>query len=163
MSAPFFAPFNFQPASYQQGTTGTYTVPAGKYARVTINASMGHTLALTNASAGGVWTLKFLSTNSTNDSFDIWLYSGQTLALAAANSNGTLTVTASGSIVNDADGEINSTAGVSVTVDSVAWRNIQCYSSALATCTVVSTGTATATLTAASSFGWAAQEFNQIT
>jgi hypothetical protein len=162
MSAPFFAPFNFQPASYQQGTTGTYTVPAGKYARVTISTSLGHTLSLTNAGTGGVWTLRFLSTNSTNESFDIWLYSGQTLVLAAANSNGALTVTGTG-IVNDADGEINSTAGVSVTVDSIAWRTIQCYSSALAICTNVTAGTATATLTAASSFGWVAQEFNQIT
>ena len=36
MAAAFMIPFNFQSSSDEQGTTGTYTVPSGKYARVTI-------------------------------------------------------------------------------------------------------------------------------
>lgn len=37
MSAPYIIPFNFQPVSTVASSSGTYTVPAGKYARVTIS------------------------------------------------------------------------------------------------------------------------------
>lgn len=36
MSAPYIIPFNFQPVSTVASSSGTYTVPAGKYAKVTI-------------------------------------------------------------------------------------------------------------------------------
>lgn len=37
MSAPYIIPFNFEPASTVASSSGTYTVPAGKYARLTIS------------------------------------------------------------------------------------------------------------------------------
>ena len=37
MSAPYIIPFNFQPVSTVASSSGTYTVPAGKYARVTMS------------------------------------------------------------------------------------------------------------------------------
>jgi hypothetical protein len=37
MSAPYIIPFNHQPVTTGVSTSGTYTVPAGKYARVKLN------------------------------------------------------------------------------------------------------------------------------
>ena len=50
MTAPFVIPFNFQPESVSV-ETGSYTVPAGKYARVTVNLEGSATFTIGGATA----------------------------------------------------------------------------------------------------------------
>ena len=50
MSAPFFLPFNFQPSSVAV-KTGSYTIPAGKYARVTATIEGAGTFTINAVSA----------------------------------------------------------------------------------------------------------------
>jgi hypothetical protein len=72
MAAPFFVPFNFQPISIQRGS-GTYTVPAGKYARVTINLSVFCTPGILNPGT-------FFNAGNQSENADIFLKSGDSLA-----------------------------------------------------------------------------------
>jgi hypothetical protein len=161
MPAKFIIPFNNEPVSTQQGTTATYTVPAGKYARVTISASIGHSLSMTDATSGGAWATPATSINSVNETFEIWLYADQTLVLAASNTDAS--VSSNGTAITSAGGDMNAVGGVNITISSTLWRTIRCYSSAVVSCTTVSTGSATASLSTVSNFGWFAEEFNKLT
>lgn len=52
MSAPYIVPFNFQPVAISVKTT-SYTIPAGKYARVVVNLEGSATFTI-----GGVTALR---------------------------------------------------------------------------------------------------------
>jgi hypothetical protein len=50
MSAPFIVPFNFQPDSVSV-ITSSYTIPAGKYARVVVNLEGSATVTINGTTA----------------------------------------------------------------------------------------------------------------
>ena len=65
MSAPFFLPFNFQPSSVAV-KTGSYTIPAGKYARVTVEVDSGGIFTIDAVSA--LTSAAFVNVDSTSGS-----------------------------------------------------------------------------------------------
>jgi hypothetical protein len=86
MSAPFFIPFNNKPASVGSGTS--YTVPAGKYARVTYNMAVN---------ARGVLTLgvpEIVTNISSSDSLNgvIWLNPGDAITAIKTAATGTTSI-----------------------------------------------------------------------
>lgn len=97
MGSPIVVPFNNQPVSTQKGT-GTYTCPAGKYARVQISVSGTARTLVTgsrpNAASQGDLDL---TCDSFNESFDIWVGPGDTISASLSNPSGSTNV-AAGSI-----------------------------------------------------------------
>lgn len=85
MGAPIVVPFNNQPISTQKGT-GTYTCPAGKYARVTVSVS-GR--AYVSALAGGASMQDMaISSGQFSESFDIWVSPGDTVSGTLSGASG---------------------------------------------------------------------------
>lgn len=172
MSAPLYIPsssvsFNGNPVSSSRGTTASYTVPAGKYALVTI--VIAHSLFPTSsitANQGRIPTVSAQGIFGTagNTSFNVWMKAGEIINLATTNTNGTATVT--GSVNGVVSSSVNATATMStaITVNSVLWRNIVSkgtYSSvvSIATLAQFETCSITLTMTCESSSGWWAQEY----
>jgi len=84
MSAPFIIPFNMQPVSHQTGT-GTYTCPAGKYAKVTVFIRGTATGVIGNGGAVDYLDMPIITSDSFNSVFDVWVKSGDTIAATLTN------------------------------------------------------------------------------
>lgn len=63
MSSPFVIPFNFQPASVSV-QSGSYSIPAGNYARVTVNIDGTGTFTIGGTTALSSTEISVLSTTS---------------------------------------------------------------------------------------------------
>jgi hypothetical protein len=68
MSAPFIIPFNFQPVSVSV-KTGSYTIPAGNYARVLVECDSGGTFTIDTVTA--VTTAAFVNIDLAAGSADL--------------------------------------------------------------------------------------------
>jgi hypothetical protein len=152
MASPIILPFNNQPVSTQKGT-GTYTCPAGKYARVTVNVRARATASLTAAASLNATTPGTHETNVANESFDIWVGPGDTVSATLSNASGTQAVGSNISLATR-------TAATTVTVNhnAAAIGIIE----AVASCQVSTGagGSATLTSSGSSSFHFFAQEYN---
>jgi len=87
MGSPMIIPFNFQPVNTVVGTTASYTVPAGKYAKVSITASASSRLAPGSGSSSQ-YSINTLSASSNSDTKDIMLKSGDVLTSSLTNASG---------------------------------------------------------------------------
>lgn len=149
MSAPFFVPFNFQPTSIQRGS-GTYTVPAGKYARVTISVT-GEAYGIISAPYPSE---NVVSNGSFCESVDIFLKSGDVLTVSQSNASatGSTAPTSSATAITTVNLSINSTIFAVFTCRGYAYS-----------VTSGSPNNATSSVSGSSSVNWIAQEFNEIT
>lgn len=160
MAAPFLIPWNRDPASTQKGTTATYTVPAGKYARVEITYSLSATLASSNLDNTVTSTVVCPSISSNCGRIEYWLSAGQTLVLAASNTTGTVSASGAGSAVF---GAATSVASFTITIDGALHNTIASRSGVFANAKVSSGGgTGSITLTPTTNFAWNAEEFAKI-
>lgn len=85
-----FIPFNHQPVSVGR-STGTYTVPSGKYARVTVSAYVS---ARTSAnSSGSGFTISSYNTHGDthNEVFHYWLSAGDSITFSGSSASGNAT------------------------------------------------------------------------
>lgn len=159
MSAPFFVPFNFQPVSHQRGTTGTYTCPAGKYARVTVLFTCGFSFDMGNPNSTSPHPPVAISTSNQSSSFDIWLKSGDTLTLAVSNTNPSQTwingVTYYLSLDALSELTVTHTSGVVGILNASANMYVGV--------TTGGTPAGAASITCNPDFSWFAQEFNELT
>lgn len=106
MAGKYVIPFDNNPVNVATGYSGTYTVPSGKYARVTIsiNASVAFvgysvgTYGILTASTGGASS----SCGCVSTSFDVWLNAGDTVtaSLQPSPPNTTIASTTSASDVH---------------------------------------------------------------
>jgi hypothetical protein len=173
MSAPLYIPssptasFNNNPTSSARGTTASYTVPAGKYARVSISISHSY---YTSTSFGGNTVQIPTTSNSVFggtgivSAFDVWMKAGEILTLANTNTNGTATIT--GSTSNSVLASLSAIANTitAITVNGSLWRNITSRASyscvaSYPTLGTFQTSSMTITTTCDSTLGWWAQEY----
>jgi len=150
MSADLFNPFNHQPISTQRGS-GTYTCPAGKYARVVITLA-GYALGIPGTAT--VNPIHIAATSSSfNETVDIWVKAGDviTFSLVAAGSS-------TGAV---AAGSVNGTSTASALYNGTSFAKF--IAGAAATHAVQSAGTSTSDVTGASEVNWYAAEYNVLT
>lgn len=83
MPAPFIVPFNFCPDSVSVKTS-SYTIPAGKFARLVVNLIGTSTFTI-----GGVTALQGTSTTVINSSANLYRASGTPTTLSASVPPGT--------------------------------------------------------------------------
>lgn len=138
MSAPFFVPFNFQPISIQRGS-GTYTVPAGKYARVSVNLSVFCT-------PGFVSPTVMVNPGVKSENVDIFLKSGDSLTFTQTLSAASVNPSTAGNLVNTLSANINGSP-------FLLCRMVTYYQQS----------TGIADINRGSDSLWLAQEFNEIT
>jgi len=81
MASTYFIPFNHEPVSIGTGTT-SYTVPTGKYARVSISVSGVATTYSTTASQTYAVSTNF------NETLELWLRPGAVVAVTLTNATG---------------------------------------------------------------------------
>lgn len=169
MTSRVIIPFNFAPVSSSRGTTGSYTVPSGKYARITITVS--HSFYPSTGFVGvlGVTTsAESCHGDGFQGSFDIWMKSGEVLSLSNTNTNGSAAISSNGGAVGRA--ALNALANISsgITVNSVLWRNIISRASFSLVATVPQAGfyetnSLSIYMNCESSVSWWAEEYNAIT
>jgi hypothetical protein len=87
MANAFFVPFNFQPVNTGAGNeSSTYTVPAGKYARVTVTlcvSAYAGSQSVINNSNDHIDS----NSNSNSTSFEIFMNEGEALTFSASPAN----------------------------------------------------------------------------
>lgn len=99
MASPIFNPFSFNPANTGRAS-GSYTVPAGKYAYVVIHIMVEANVSQANGSVpiGTVGNGGFGVTSEANsDVIQLWLDEGDAITSSGSNASGTATVTGAGS------------------------------------------------------------------
>jgi len=112
MSAPFFLPFNFQPVSVSV-KTGSYTIPAGKYARVTVEVDSGGIFTINTINA--CTSAGFIAIDQANASLAALSYSVPTDYRGSAAFSSTLTDTYS--IAGNSTININTNSSSPVGID----------------------------------------------
>lgn len=157
MSSPLVVPFNFQTASFATGTTGTYTVPAGKYSLVLVTYSLCFTVAM--ASTATNEATSSMGGSPLNGSFQLWMKAGDTLTLAASNTTGSASssISSNRALIN-----ATGTAGLTYQVNGNTPGLINTKQSASIFLVTNAPQTTSITITPSASFTWNAQEFNQI-
>jgi hypothetical protein len=113
MTVPLFVPFINKPDVTGQipvGITTAYTVPAGKYARVTVNLSCSSIFSLSGNPAALTQINPSVSSNSL--SFSIWLKAGDVITVSNSAPSSSQTISA------------NLSATVSVATTATATYNI---------------------------------------
>jgi len=150
MSADLFNPFNHQPISTQRGS-GTYTCPAGKYARIVITLA-GYALGIP-----GTYTAQPIHIAATSSSFnetvDVWVKAGDVITFSL--------VTASGSTGAVAEGSMSGASTASALYNGTVFAKFM--AGAVATHAVQTSGTATSVLNGGSEVNWYAAEYNVLT
>ena len=165
MSAPFLIPFNFQPINTVVGSSGTYTVPANKYAYATV--TLNSTIGLLSFTSTGIVSpsrqINALTINNGSKVFGIYLKAGDVLSFDQLSASGFN----SGNIVNSQmpyNIMINTTAARRALVNS----NLACsavasltfdgtYSGSISSVGVIDQGVSTTT-----SFSFIISEYNVI-
>lgn len=89
MSAPFIIPFNFQPVN-TGASSSTYTVPLGKYARITATLTTTAYPSSLDLVTGQVY---HSVGNSNTTTFSIWLKSGDAVSVSNTAASRTSSVT----------------------------------------------------------------------
>lgn len=166
MSAPFIVPFNFAPVSTAKGTTGSYTVPAGKYAlvNISIDHAFYHSTSFTVSFAG--LSSALVSLGNRSESFSLWLKAGDVLTLANTNTNASATISRNGFGAVDLNVSLQASSVTSITIGGSLWKNSTSRGSLTGFSSYTTGGggdTTTFSVTCESSLGWYAQEYNQIT
>jgi len=114
MTVPLFVPFINKPDVTGQipvGLTTAYTVPAGRYARVTVNLSCSSAFSASgNINTSGNNVNPTISSNAS--SFTIWLKAGDVITVSNSSPTSQQTIPA------------NATASVSVSATATATYNI---------------------------------------
>lgn len=114
-------PFNFQPVNTGVVANGSYTVPAGKYARVmatlSVKSYMGPLVQVSGSVDGG--------NGEDSVSIELWLKSGDIVSVS--NSAGSATATASGNI-NQASNFANAISTANLLVNGVVVSSVTCAS-----------------------------------
>jgi hypothetical protein len=82
MSAPYIIPFNFQPVNTGISNS-TYTVPAGKYARVVVNLSASARIFNTSLVATGGEAIA-VSNNTQSLSVEVWARAGEAFSASTS-------------------------------------------------------------------------------
>lgn len=146
-----YIPPTMEPVSSQQGN-GTFTCPAGKFARVRVQCSGSAygVPGMPSTATGG--DLAVSTADSFNVSFDVWCKAGDTIAgsatAASANTGATARGTCSGS----------STVGVTKNSNTIA--SFACHAVAGHS---VGSGTPTSTVSGTAQFYWSSEEFYILT
>lgn len=171
MSAPYIIPFNHQPVA-----TGiqenSYTVPSGKYARVTIPICLVAYCVGDNLNAGpGTANLTSISTfsDSKNERFEIWLKAGDqiTTETILASGNATYSFSWTGATSgNRTDNSVGTTYS-NIRINSVLLAQYLAVAQASVSITFneASSGSASGTYASFSGSGTAKifyEEYNQI-
>lgn len=160
MASRLIVPFDNDPINVVRGTTALYTVPAGRFAKITLQYDASFALSRSGGITTNVWNGNpafGVSPNAGEISF--WLTSAQTMQLAAANTTGTGTVpTGTDTILN-----INAIAGFTITIGGVLWKSVQSRAFLVGPHQSNNIGNITFTLTPTVNFGFIAQEYNKIT
>jgi hypothetical protein len=102
MPAPFIIPFNNQPVNTGV-TAASYTVPAGKYARVIVSIGLTATFSnggsLTNIGSTTSGSTNYgVNTGHFNDKIELWLKAGDVLAFTTSLASGTISTVAGATI-----------------------------------------------------------------
>lgn len=141
MSAPYIIPFNQQPVNTGAGSS-TYTVPSGKYARLTYNLYAVATVTCSIATNSPVNL-----SNSDNLSGSVWLKAGDAITVGTSVPSGTS----------------GSGAGISGSASASILLNATTFAQAIAG--ISSSGVTAATLTLGGSTGslFMYEEYNAIT
>jgi hypothetical protein len=158
MSAPFFVPFNFQPASTAKGT-GTYTCPAGKYALVTISVS-GSAYPNSTLTEHALAASSSQGSESFNETLNIWVRSGETVS--ASLSNASATQSSSGIFTGWLRALSQTTATINHSSSPIAVFRATGYQDAYDS-NSTSGNNVTVSVAGNSSFHYYAQEFNELT
>ena len=134
---PLQYPFNFHPVNTGRGTqASSYTVPAGKYARVIITLSV--TAYFTNASSGGsAADVLSHSDGSETVSFETYMTAGEQLTFSATAASASDTV--GSGLFNVNDGSV-----VTALIDGSSMAAAKCRAGAFG---YLGTGTHNLTLT----------------
>ncbi len=93
MSAIISIPFNHQPVNTGAGS-GTYTVPAGKYARLTFNCVAEAYLTLSNSTGLNLTNGNSAESNVSNGT--VYLKSGDIISTSTSGASGSYTRTTAG-------------------------------------------------------------------
>lgn len=91
MSAPYIIPFNFQPVNTGASTSG-YTVPAGKYARVTISLQTEISVSTTANPSGAPSTDSLFTTGQDSSIATFWLKTGDVVSMTSTSGSGSITI-----------------------------------------------------------------------
>jgi len=149
MSADLFNPFNHQPISTQRGS-GTYTCPAGKYARVVITLS-GYALGAPGVAA----TDMSIAANSSSfsEAVDIWVKAGDVITFNIGVASATTGAVAAGSTsgVSAAEAIYNGTIFAKFIVGASAAHAVN------------GATTTTSSISGAVEVNWYAAEYNVLT
>jgi hypothetical protein len=139
MASPYIIPFNHQPVSSAAISGGSYTCPAGKYARVVLTLS---------ASARGTCNTLSVISNSTTSGLsstqEFWLRAGQTITTSTTIASGSATPSSNtSSLLLSSDSIASATIGGVQVAKIMAPATIQ-VTSAVASTTLTMTGAASA-------------------
>ena len=131
MSAPYIIPFNHQPI-LTGASSSTYTVPSGKYARVTATLTCAAWVSARSAVNGSTGYSEGASSQSTT--ITIWLKAADAITVSNTNASGT---SASSSLVTSV-----STASILVNAATVSSISTPVSATATAGNTVTLSGSA---------------------
>jgi len=144
----FFVPFDNNPTSHDEETT-TYTVPAGKYAKVTVNISISG--SITNPSLT-ITTPSPPSLANVAHSFDVWMKAGDILVMTDTSSTPSAT----------ASDTLQAAGSCVVTLDSGAGANNIADIRGTSYYTFSASGVGTLNLNTTTTSHLVAQEYNVI-
>lgn len=142
MSSPYIMPFNNMPANTGAGST-TYTVPAGKYARVTISIEAAFNIELTSQQ------ITYPTISCQSQIFTVWMRAGDVL---------------SGSLTGATAGTVSANSHFSRSSGANALINSSVIGTTVAIFNGYNTGgsTATVSVTNRNNFFYWYEEFNVI-
>jgi len=150
MPASILIPFDTKPVSTQRGT-GTYTCPAGKFAKVTVTVSGTATSTFTPTTAS---TIIMLTSGNFNHTFDVIVNPGDTISGSLSNASGTTAV------ANGSGGAATGTTTATVNYNSNSIAVFQCETSA--SIWNGGAGSINISRSGSSNFTWYAQEYGVI-
>jgi hypothetical protein len=165
MASKLIIPFDNKPVSTAQGTSGTYTVPANKYALVTISVSGyagGTADGYINSSIGA--TAAVATSSATEDSFNqtvsLWLVAGDTVTCTiSAASDSYSTASSAAYFVRDSCSGVTT---ATITVKGATYMVFNAFATASSSCSSSSSDnykTVVGAVTGAGNWGYFAQEY----
>jgi hypothetical protein len=96
MSTPYIIPFNFQPVNVVSASSGSYTVPSGKYAKVTVVLSSQMAFSSLSGTATAVTNTNIFSSESGHVVVDLYLKAGDVLSFSSSSGSGASVTTSGG-------------------------------------------------------------------
>jgi hypothetical protein len=173
MSSSYVIPFDNRPISSQRGTNAGYTVPGGKFAKVTIHISHAYYHSVSN----GAWISSslegnFFSSPGLSETIELWMKSGESINLVTNHETGSFTQTLSANwggaypVSINAHVSLISTISTGLIINGSYWKTVKSIATLKSILNAASSNNpanVSISLNCDSSSGWYAQEYAEIT